>query len=129
MQKSLIISGTLKTPSVTFSSDGQLEIKGNSIPEDASQFYGELCQWIEEYCANPATETSMTIMLKYFNDGGYKSVLRILKNLKSLRDMGYGLTINWYHEKGDSDMAELISFFSDGLKTSINVDEVEQIST
>jgi len=127
MQKSLIISGTLKTPSVNFSSDGQLEIKGNSIPEDASSFYRELCEWIELYCANPAPETSMTIMLKYFNDGGYKYVLRILKNLKSLRDMGYDLTINWYYEKGDSDMAELISFFADGLRTNINVNEVEEI--
>ena len=103
-QKDFLIPATNKTPEVNFNNNGILWIKGRSIPENAYLFYSGLENWIEEYCHNPAKETSINIMLEYFNEGGYKNLLRILRNLSLLEDRGNFVIINWYYEKEDQDM-------------------------
>ncbi|MFT5184824.1 MAG: hypothetical protein ACI84C_001959, partial [Flavobacteriales bacterium] len=48
------IQGSPKTPTVNFiSSEGLLEIKGRSIPENSIEFYKPLIDWIESYAQQP----------------------------------------------------------------------------
>jgi len=122
----LLISANNKTPEVDFKGTGILWIKGRSIPEDASSFYYEIERWVDEYCLNPATETSINIMLEYFNDGGYKHILRILRKLEEIKEIGNSVDINWYYDEVDKDMKDLIEMFSESLHTTINIIPTEE---
>ena len=119
----LLISANNKTPEVDFKGTGILWIKGRSIPEDASSFYYEIERWIDKYCLNPATETTINIMLEYFNDGGYKYVLRILRKLE---EIGNSLIINWYYDEIDKDMKDLIEMFSESIRSTIKIIPIKE---
>ena len=41
--------GSAKTPVVEFSSNGELLLKGRSIPENSIEFYKPLIEWLESY--------------------------------------------------------------------------------
>jgi len=56
----LIIEGTAKTPTVNFNaSEGLIEIKGRSIPENSIEFYKPLVDWLDEYAKSPAPHTTV----------------------------------------------------------------------
>ena len=69
---SLVIPPTYKTPEIVLKSNGNMLIKGRSIPEDASGFYERLLDWIVDYSEDPMEITSVSIMLEYVNDGSMK---------------------------------------------------------
>ena len=45
--------GSAKTPVVEFSSNGELLLKGRSIPENSIEFYKPLIEWLESYSWHP----------------------------------------------------------------------------
>lgn len=127
LQDELVISSTFKTPSIILSPNGELWIKGRSIPEDASGFYDKILDWIIDYCKYPDKKTSINIMLEYVNDGSMKYILQILRELSVFVDSGHELEINWYYESIDNHMKELGTFYSNILNTPINLIPVDKI--
>jgi hypothetical protein len=102
---SLLIEGTLNTPSVRFEhSEGLLEIKGRSICEDACGFYEPIIHWIEEYKKNPNEYTTVNIHLEYFNSSSAKNIFHALKKIVSIPEAKEKVTINWYYDAGDEEM-------------------------
>ena len=99
----LLIESTKKTPEVSFHADGRLKISGRSIPEDPTQFYDQLFEWMYFYCQEPNDITTLDIELEYLNSGSSKAILHILRALVDLHKKGKRLTINWYYEEGDDD--------------------------
>jgi hypothetical protein len=114
------IKATTRTPEVIFHSDGNLKIKGRSIPEDAGLFYNHLYSWIFKYCLSPQPETIINLELEYMNSGSAKSVLQILRELTNVIQNGNKLKINWYYELGDEDMLEKGEYFESILKLPFN---------
>lgn len=114
------IKGTNRTPEVIFQSDGNLKIKGRSIPEDAGLFYNHLYSWIFKYCLSPQSETTINLELEYMNSGSAKSVLQILRELTNVIQNGNSLKVNWYYELGDEDMLEKGEYFESILKLPFN---------
>ncbi len=123
--ESLYIEGTKKTPEVHFNSNGQLKIKGRSIPEDPSKFYDILSNWIKDYCTHPLQTTLVNIELEYFNSGTSKALLHILRLLVSLKNSGSSLKIVWYYETGDDDIYERGEYYSNILDTQFEFVEVK----
>ena len=123
----IVISPTYKTPEIILNSNGNMLIKGRSIPEDTSSFYDRLLDWIIQYCINPEDKTSITIMLEYVNDGSMKYLLQMLRELSVLRNSGRELEINWYYETVDSHMKELGGNFSNCIDAPINLIPIDKI--
>ncbi|GAI75608.1 unnamed protein product [marine sediment metagenome] len=70
------IEGSPKTPTVKFdASEGIIEIKGRSIPENSIEFYKPLVDWLDEYQKDPLPLTKVNIQLEYFNTLLIKSVV------------------------------------------------------
>jgi hypothetical protein len=107
----LILKGTSRTPEVEFHIEGNLSIKGRSIPEDAGLFYNTLYSWIFQYCMAPQSQTFVLLDLEYMNSGSSKSILQILRELTGIAQNGMHLEIKWLYEIGDEDMLEKGEYF------------------
>lgn len=115
--ENLIIKATSRTPEVDFNVDGNIRIRGRSIPEDAGLFYNHLYSWIFRYCMSPLPETFVNLELEYMNSGSAKSILQLLRELSNVTHSGnHQLIINWYYEIGDEDMLEKGEYFQSILK-------------
>jgi hypothetical protein len=115
------IEATKKTPSVRFMPNGELSIKGRSIPEDGSLFYVDIVDWIADYTKNPSLSTVLTIELEYLNDITSKYLLRIVTLLKQACAQ---FTVKWKYQNGDEDMLELGQIMSSSSKASFEYIEI-----
>ena len=60
----LNLEGTAKTPTVDFKSNGELLIKGRSIPENSIEFYKPIIDWISNYEDSQKEATEVKIQLE-----------------------------------------------------------------
>jgi hypothetical protein len=124
--ESLYIEGTKKTPAIHFKAEGQLTIKGRSIPEDPSKFYDILLNWIEHYCSYTTHPTTVNIDLEYFNSGTSKALLHLLRVLVDFKNKGNVVNIVWFYETGDDDIYERGEYYSTILETQFQFIEITQ---
>lgn len=123
----LKIEGTLKTPSVTFDPNGNLEIMGRSIPENSVQFYQPLLQWIDDYMSNPKDKTIVELKLEYFNTSSSKSIYDFFKKLIEMKNNNHDVLIKWYYESDDDDMKETGEDYQEMTKLPFEMVEVEEL--
>jgi len=119
------LKGTQKTPEVRFSvSEGKLELKGRSIPENSLDFYKPLIQWLDEYSTDPKPETNFHIQLEYFNTSSSKCLLDLFKRMENMRGK---VTIHWYYEQDDEDMLEAGEDYEAIINVPFKMIEVEEL--
>ena len=123
--KDLSLEGSAKTPTIDFKSDGQLLIKGRSIPENSIEFYKPLIDWISEYSDNPKGKTLVNIQLEYFNTSSSKCILDVFKKLESISDSE--VSIKWYYEEDDEDMLEAGEDYEAIIDLKFEMIEVEEL--
>lgn len=105
--ESIIKEGTSKTPSIRFDAEqGVVEMKGRSIPENSTEFFKPLVDWLDEYADNPAKNTIVNIHLEYFNTSSSKCILDIFKKLEAIHKAKNNVMVYWYYEEDDEDMLE-----------------------
>ncbi len=122
----IIIEGTPKTPSVRFdATQGIIEIKGRSIPENSIEFYKPLVDWLEQYSGNPAPQTSVNIHLEYFNTSSSKCILDVFKKLEVIHKAKNDVVVNWYYEEDDEDMLEAGEDYESIIRIPFKMIEVE----
>lgn len=113
----LHIEKTSNTPKVDFfASEGVMHIEGRSIPENPSDFYKPLIQWIGEYFNEPKAETKFVFKLEYINSGSSKSLLEFLRIIKEQHNSGNNCIIEWYYEDDDESVQELGEHYQYTLK-------------
>ncbi|MGC8822968.1 MAG: DUF1987 domain-containing protein [Bacteroidales bacterium] len=121
----LIIEGTAKTPTVNFNaSEGLIEIKGRSIPENSIEFYKPLVDWLDEYAKSPAPHTTVNIQLEYFNTSSSKCILDVFKKLEAIYKNKNDVKINWYYEEDDEDMLEAGEDYESIIRVPFNMIEI-----
>ena len=122
----LVIEKTYSTPAIYFEAKtGILKIEGRSIPENPSVFYDPLTKWITDYfqsVSNPSTQ--LDIKLDYINSGSSKSILSMLKTIKTFCDNGKNCQVNWHFEEDDESIRDLGKHFKSVLKMPFNLIEV-----
>jgi len=124
---SIIIEGTPKTPTVNFDgSNGKIEIKGRSIPENSIEFYKPLVDWLEAYSSAAQAATVVNIQLEYFNTSSSKCILDIFKKLENIAKTGSNVIINWYYEEDDEDMLEAGEDYQSIIKVPFKMIEIEE---
>jgi len=121
----LNLEGTAKTPTINFNTNGELLIKGRSIPENSVEFYKPVIDWLSEYNNSPQAETKVKVQLEYFNTSSSKCILDIFKKLESLENTN--LSIAWYYEEDDEDMLEAGEDYMAIISIEFEMIEVEEL--
>jgi hypothetical protein len=117
--------GSAKTPVVEFSSNGELLLKGRSIPENSIEFYKPLIEWLESYSEAPNSTTVLSVQLEYFNTSSSKCILDVFKKLESIS--GSEITVKWHYEEDDEDMLEAGEDYEAIIDLAFEMIEVEEI--
>lgn len=117
--------GSAKTPVVEFSSNGELLLKGRSIPENSIEFYKPLIEWLESYSESPNSTTVLSVQLEYFNTSSSKCILDVFKKLESVS--GSDITVKWHYEEDDEDMLEAGEDYEAIIDLPFEMIEVEEI--
>ena len=106
----LDLEGTEDTPRIILDKKkGIMEISGRSLPEDSTDFYRPVLDWIEAYVNDPNPATVFTFKLEYFNTASSKLILDVLYALEDLN----GIKVRWYFHEEDEDMEEAGQEFSE----------------
>jgi hypothetical protein len=104
----LYIAATPSSPEVSFDfAQHNLSIRGESYPENAAAFYGDIIKSLRDYLAL-CTGTSVTvdIGLSYFNSSSTKMLFNIFEALNDAQRSGNKITVNWYYDEEDDTMLE-----------------------
>jgi hypothetical protein len=100
-----------KTPLIEFYESGELRIEGRSSPENPSEFYQDVLDWVREYTDSCPAKTTIHVKLDYFNTSTSKLLLNLFRQFEEIKKTGSEICIYWYHEKDDSDMMEAGQYF------------------
>ncbi|MCP4113483.1 MAG: DUF1987 domain-containing protein [Desulfobacteraceae bacterium] len=104
--ENLIIKETKYTPLIMFDSEKHtLEINGGSYPENTSDFYNPVFEWLEKYLSQlPDNQTfTFNIRIIYFNSSSLKALMNIFNMLEKSAENRTNVIINWYYDK-DNDI-------------------------
>jgi hypothetical protein len=118
----LNLTPTKNTPEVKFNS-GRLEMHGEAFPENASDFFRPLLDWLDNYKTSSYVReegqgTVFVSNIDYFNTMSRPYVLEIVKKLNHLNQSGHSVKMKWFYEgeldidEDDINFQELIDNFS-----------------
>ncbi|HCA83973.1 MAG TPA: nuclear pore complex subunit [Flavobacteriales bacterium] len=115
------IEATEASPFILLDPAGKVEVKGRSIPEDASAFFFPIHDWLEQYTKHPAAKTTFLFYLEYINSISQKMLIDIFLRAKELKDAGKDLEIFWYYDEEDEEMYEEGNIFRQKLGLPIQL--------
>jgi hypothetical protein len=102
MLEKLEIKETRDTPEVVFDPENNIFIiSGNSLPEDTTEFFTPLFNWLTDYKKNPNDITKLVCELEYFNSSSAKMLYEIFFELEKITENGKQVSIEWIYEKDD----------------------------
>ena len=102
MKEPLILIQTEDKPWVILDSDNNVfEIGGKSLPDNSTEFYTPVLEWISEYVKKPNKSTHFICKIDYFNSSSARNLYEIFKELEKIEQSGNEIKIIWYHELGD----------------------------
>lgn len=111
---------TKRTPAIDFNFDQHaLRMSGESYPEDAGNFYGEILQALETYLSECQGQSiTVDFELIYFNSSTAKSLMRCFDLLEDAAEDNT-ITVQWHHDSDDDNMAELGEEFGEDLEKAV----------
>ncbi len=115
--KALILPPTNSTPGIWFDpAVGRLELTGNSIPENASEFYQPIIAWLSHHLPELDGPQVLQMHLSYFNSTSLKAIYKLLKCVKDANTMGAQVTVRWYSEEEEDELlVETVAMLSEML--------------
>ncbi len=110
----IIRKATDETPKVTLDAEeGIFELSGKSLPEDATEFYNPILDWLDVYGISPKKSTTVVFKMDYFNTASAKMVLDILMKLEEINEEKGGVNVEWHYLEDDEDMEEAGEEYAD----------------
>jgi hypothetical protein len=103
----LHINMTQQTPEIAFKTNGDLSIKGVSIPENTHAFYTSAMDWLKEFEFNLPLEVKLDLDFEYLNTASNRSIIELIKLISKYKEKRIDLKINWLYEADDDDALEL----------------------
>ncbi|MCP5046272.1 MAG: DUF1987 domain-containing protein [bacterium] len=118
----LKLDSTKYTVKVDFNpGNGVLEMEGASYPENASEFYEPIFEWINRYTSDVRKSVVLNLKLNYLNTSSTKCMLDIIDLLETYYQEGQQVSINWYYAEDDEDILETGEEFSEDTKVPMNL--------
>ena len=108
MMEKLYIAPTPSSPEVDFDfPQHRLSLRGESYPENAAAFYGELLTSLRSYLGGCTQQTiDVHIALAYFNSSSTKMLFNMIEALNDAVLAGNTVTLNWHHDEEDETILE-----------------------
>lgn len=99
----LYIAPTPSSPAVDFRFDTHtLNLRGESYPENAAAFYGQVIARLKEYLATVReSKIEVNIALAYFNSSSTKMLFNLIASLDDAAKAGNHVALNWFHDEDD----------------------------
>ncbi|MDM0008182.1 DUF1987 domain-containing protein [Variovorax sp. J22G73] len=106
--ENLYIAPTPSSPQVDFRFDTRtLSLRGESYPENAAAFYGEVIAKLKDYLAQQSgSQIDVHIALAYFNSSSTKMLFNLIAALNDAVEAGNKVALNWYHDEEDDTILE-----------------------
>ena len=105
----LFIAASPSSPEVDFRFDERrLSLKGESYPENAAQFWGDIITTLRSFLSEDTDATTVTInvALAYFNSSSTKMLFSLFGALNDKAKAGTEIVLNWYHDEDDDTIFE-----------------------
>ena len=111
----MFLKATKSTPLVVLDPEQNcFVIIGNSMPENATDFYGPIVQWLSRNAAAIPTGATFRFRLNYFSTSSMKALFQILAKLREINVMhASSLQVKWHVEEQDEFMADAGTNMSD----------------
>ena len=122
----LEIKGNWKSPSVLFNPDGNLQMWGRSLPENALEIYNPIFNWLDNYISNPSDQTTVEVKLEYFNTTSSKLIYEMFKRFEEINSNGNKINVKWYYESDDPDLEEEGKLLAKIIKLDIALIPVDE---
>ncbi|MCU7372684.1 DUF1987 domain-containing protein [Paucibacter sp. O1-1] len=109
MENTLYIAASPSSPEVDFRFDeGVLSLRGESYPENAAAFYGDIIRQLRAYLGSCKQRTiTVNIALAYFNSSSTKMLFNIIEALaEAVEAGGNRVTLHWFHDAEDDTIHE-----------------------
>jgi SiaC family regulatory phosphoprotein/Family of unknown function (DUF6272) len=118
--QNLNIPPTPRTPAVIFDfGQHHLKIKGESYPEDVTEFYGPVFTALDTYLANLGEgKCRFDFELIYLNSSSAKAIMMLMDKLDLAASKGATVEIYWHYDKEDDTMQELGEEFGEDLENA-----------
>ena len=107
--ENLYRAATSDSPEIDFRFDThELSIKGESYPENAAAFYGEIVKQLQAYLAQLPAGAALTanVALIYFNSSSTKMLFNLFDTLNEAAERGVRVVLNWHHDPEDDTIEE-----------------------
>ncbi len=114
----LLIEATKYTPKILFDAENhQLEIKGETYPENTAEFYAPVFKWLEEYLAELQDEAvTVNLEINYFNSSSSKVLMDMFDKFETITKEGKNITLNWIYDKENESALEYGEEFQEDLE-------------
>lgn len=124
----LKIKSNESIPLVIFDSKKErFEIRGNSMPENASAFYEPLISWLDQYAENPNPKTEFVFQMNILNTSSTKLFINVFKKINKIVDSGNSVVnVVWYYNYGDDDIQEVGVEFKEFCKAPLELIPVNE---
>ena len=102
------LAATSNTPEVDFNfPQRRLSLKGESYPESAAAFYGDILTKTTEFLEKMDDEKiGVSVQLYYFNSSSTKMLFSLFDSLHQAAEAGNAVTLDWYHDVDDETILE-----------------------
>lgn len=99
---------TSNSPEVDFRySQHTLSLRGESYPEHAAEFYGEILRQLRAYLDGLHGEAvTVNVALAYFNSSSAKMLFNLTRMLGDAARAGQRVALHWFHDEEDDTIRE-----------------------
>jgi hypothetical protein len=107
--ENLYLAATADSPEVDFRFDThELTLKGESYPENAAAFYGDIIKHLQDYLRSldSSSTISVNVALIYFNSSSTKMLFTLFDTLNTAAKRGAHIVLNWHHDPDDDTIEE-----------------------
>jgi hypothetical protein len=114
------IAATERSPELDFNFEtNSFILKGESYPEDVTDFYGAALKALEAHLEDLDDGTvNFTFELIYFNSSSAKVLMSLFDMLEEAAENGNTINIVWVYEIDDDNMEELGEEFGEDLEAA-----------
>lgn len=108
MLTNLTLTKTKNTLGVNFDAvSGILELSGSSYPENTTEFFKPLIDWIQKYFLEVTGKMVLNIKIDYLNSSSIKYLSDMIDKLENYHKSGGQVEVNWHHKEDDDDIKEM----------------------
>ncbi len=120
----LVIDPTKTTFGIYFDSKkGNLEIFGNSYPNNPIEFFKPILNWIKEFTKTRNDPITLRFNVNYYNTSSSNYIYKMLEMIESYKKNGNKTEIIYLYYEGEEDMLDSWNEIMDELNLSCTIEQ------